>query len=50
MKMGQTLVLAGFAQESQKNATSAGIFSAGRKQDYSKTLLIITIQLESAEV
>ena len=50
MKMGQTLVLAGFAQESQSNTTSAGIFSALRNRDYSKTLLIITIQLESAEV
>lgn len=50
MKMGQTLVLAGFAQESQGNSNSAGIFSALRNRDYSKTLLIITIQLESAEV
>lgn len=50
MKMGQTLVLAGFAQESQNNTNSAGIFSALRNRDYSKTLLIITIQLESAEV
>lgn len=50
MKMGQTLVLAGFAQESQNNTNSAGILSALRNRDYSKTLLIITIQLESAEV
>lgn len=50
MKMGQTLVLAGFEQESQGTDNSVGLLSGGRKAQYGKTLLVITIELESAEV
>lgn len=48
MMMGQTLVLAGFEQAIQQRNNSAGILSAGRKTDYHRTLLVITIQLENA--
>lgn len=50
MKMGQTLVLAGFEQESHGGSNSVGLFNGGRKVDYGKTLLVITIEVESAEV
>lgn len=48
MMMGQTLVLAGFEQAVQQKNNSAGILSVGRKTDYHRTLLVITIQLENA--
>jgi type IVB pilus formation R64 PilN family outer membrane protein len=48
MQMGQTLVLAGFAQQTQSGANTAGLLSIGRKAGYSKTLLVITIEVESA--
>lgn len=47
MQMGQTLVLAGFQQETQSFDTSTGLLSLGRKAGYGKTLLVITIELES---
>lgn len=50
MKMGQTLVLAGFEQESQGGSSSIGLLNGGKKADYGKTLLVITIEVESAEV
>lgn len=50
MKMGQTLVLAGFEQESRGGNDGLGILYGSRQRQYSKTLLIITIELESAEV
>ena len=49
MKMGQTLVLAGFEQSRQTANNAVGIFNAGRDGEYGKTLLVITIELESAE-
>ena len=50
LKMGQTLVLAGFQQESQQTSNSVGMLSGGRAAGYGKTLLVITIQVESAEI
>ena len=50
MKMGQTLVLAGFEQESRGGGDGLGLLYGSRQRQYSKTLLIITIELESAEV
>lgn len=50
LKMGQTLVLAGFEQETQRTGNSLGIFGGGRTSGYGKTLLVITIELESTEV
>ena len=49
MKMGQTLVLAGFEQATQNTGNSVGLLNTGRDADYSKTLLVVTIELESAE-
>jgi type IVB pilus formation R64 PilN family outer membrane protein len=48
MQMGQTLVLAGFAQQTQRGDNAAGFLSIGRKTGYGKTLLVITIEVESA--
>ncbi len=50
MKMGQTLVLSGFEKESRDTNTSVGLFNSSRKAQYGKTLLVITIEVESAEV
>ena len=49
MKMGQTLVLAGFEQSSQNLGNSLGVLNTSRDADFSKTLLVVTIELESAE-
>ena len=49
MKMGETLVLAGFEQTRQVNSNSVGILSTGRNTEYGRTLIIVTIELESAE-
>lgn len=48
MQMGQTLVLAGFQDESQKLANAVGLLNFGRGTNYSKTLLVITIEVEAA--
>ena len=48
MQMGQTLVLAGFQQETQTTDNNVGLFRLGRGAGYTKTLLVITIELESA--
>ena len=49
MKMGQTLVLAGFEQSTQNLGNSLGVLTTSRDADFSKTLLVVTIELESAE-
>ena len=49
MKMGQTLVLAGFEQSTQNLGNSLGVLNTSRDADFSKTLLVVTIELESAE-
>ena len=49
MKMGQTLVLAGFEQSGQSADNAIGLLNTSRGADYTKTLLIVTIELESAE-
>lgn len=49
MKMGQTLVLAGFEQSRQAAQNTFGFLNVGRDADYTKTLLVVTIELESAE-
>ena len=48
MQMGQTLVLAGFAQSSQQENTGLGFIHANRKAGYNRTLLVITIEVEDA--
>lgn len=47
MRMGQTLVLAGFEQERDSGDTKAGLFGIGHTRDYGKTLMVITITMES---
>jgi type IVB pilus formation R64 PilN family outer membrane protein len=49
MKMGQTLVLCGFEKESKDLSTSLGFTSSSRVNDSGRTLLIITISVESAD-
>ena len=49
MKLGETLVLAGFEQTRQTASNSLGLVSAGRNTDYGRTVIIVTISLESAE-
>jgi type II secretory pathway component GspD/PulD (secretin) len=48
MQMGQTLVLAGFAQQTQNADNALGLLSGSRGADYGKMLLVITIEVESA--
>lgn len=50
MKCGQTLVLAGFEQETNHESKGLGITSGGHSQQYGKSLIIITIEMESAGV
>lgn len=47
MNMGQTLVLAGFEQERDNDDTTAGLLSLGKKRQYGKSLIVITITLQS---
>ena len=48
MQLGQTLVLAGFQDETQSLAKNLGLFNLGRSADYGKTLLVVTISVEAA--
>ncbi len=50
MKCGQTLILAGFEQETNQESKGLGITSGGNSQKYGKSLIIITIEMESAGV
>ena len=50
MRMGQTLVLCGFEKQSRDASTSLGIPTTKRTANTGRTLLVITIQVESAEV
>lgn len=48
MQMGQTLVLAGFQDQAQKMANALGLINLGRRGEYARTLLVITIEVEAA--
>lgn len=48
MQMGQTLVLAGFQDQTQQLSSALGLLNFGRGRQYTKTLLVITIELEAA--
>lgn len=50
MKMGQTLVLCGFEKESTDTSNAIGITKTSHSGNYGRTLLVITIEVESAEV
>lgn len=47
MRMGQTLVLAGFEHESHGKDNTIGLLAAGRSGQYGRNLIIITISVES---
>ena len=49
LKSGQTLVLAGFEQDTEQAAGSLGLLNAGKSNYASKTLLVVTIELEGAD-
>jgi type IVB pilus formation R64 PilN family outer membrane protein len=48
MQMGQTLVLAGFAQSSQTDVKNLGLFAVGKGAGYKRTILVVTIEVENA--
>ena len=48
MQMGQTLVLAGFQDQTRKLSNALGLLNSGRGTQYAKTLLVITIEAEAA--
>lgn len=50
MKMGQTLVLAGYAQEIKSNGTKGGLLFGGKSASDGKSILIITVSLEGADI
>ena len=50
MQMGQTLVLAGYQQDIDSDSKSLGFLSGGKNKSKSKSLLIITIQVENADI
>lgn len=50
MRMGQTLVLCGFEKETHNNSNSLGFINGSSVADYGRTLLVITIKVESADV
>ncbi|MDO5538031.1 MAG: hypothetical protein Q4F72_10945, partial [Desulfovibrionaceae bacterium] len=49
LKAGQTLVLAGFEQDTAQAVKNLGLISAGKTGESAKTLLVITIELEGAD-
>ena len=49
LKNGQTLMLAGFEQDSAKADNSFGLLSLGRSGEGARTLLIISIELQGAD-
>ncbi|MBF0515341.1 MAG: pilus assembly protein [Desulfovibrionaceae bacterium] len=49
MKMGQTLVLTGFEQELRNAKNSLGLVSNSLNRETTRTLLVITIEVESVE-
>lgn len=50
MKMGQTLVLAGYAQETKSNSTKGGFLFGEKSASDGKSILIITVSLEGADI
>ncbi|HML53189.1 MAG TPA: pilus assembly protein [Solidesulfovibrio magneticus] len=50
MKMGQTLVLCGFEKESTTTDNALGITKTSHSGSYGRSLLVITIEVESAEL
>ena len=50
MQMGQTLVLAGFEQDLKMNSKGFGLSSIGTSKQSGRTIIVITIDLESVGV
>jgi type II secretory pathway component GspD/PulD (secretin) len=50
LKMGQTLVLAGFGQELDGKDVAGGFLGVGRSRNYTKSLMVITISTESGDL
>ena len=50
LRMGQTLVLAGFEQETDTDNLAGGLLGIGKNRSYAKTMIIITISCESGDV
>lgn len=48
MRLGQTLVLGGFEQETRKNSDGYGILAAGGSKQYGKTVIIVMLSVEDA--
>ena len=48
LQMGETLILAGFQDQTQKLSNTLGLVNAARDKEYSKTILVITIETEAA--
>ncbi|WP_243545446.1 type II secretory pathway component PulD-like protein [Pseudodesulfovibrio tunisiensis] len=49
LKMGQTLVLAGFEKEKHTRSGGASLLSMGRSRQVARTVLVITIDVENPE-
>lgn len=50
LKMGQTLVLAGFEQERDASGNNVGLLGAGRNRQYTRSIIVVTIEVESGDV
>jgi type II secretory pathway component GspD/PulD (secretin) len=50
IKMGQTLVLAGFERITDADDKRGGILGFGASRDYTRSLIIITISTETGQV
>jgi type IVB pilus formation R64 PilN family outer membrane protein len=50
LKIGQTLVLAGFEQERDGRDTQGGILGFGKAHEYKRSLIVITISTESGDI
>ena len=48
LQMGETMILAGFQHQLQDINNTVGLLNLGRNKDYTKTMLIITIETEEA--
>lgn len=50
LKMGQTLVLAGFEQERDASGSAIGVLAAGKNRSYGRSIIVVTIEVESGDV
>lgn len=50
LKMGQTLVLAGFEQERDTAGNNVGLLGVGRSRQYARSIIVVTIEVESGDV